>query len=353
MKILILAGGGGTRLWPLSRSDSPKQFQPLLNNKSLLQETADRAKKIANWSDIYVIAPKKYKQQVQEHLKEIPVQNIILEPSAMNTAPAIGLAAMHLAKKDPKEVIAVLPSDHFIKDEEQFIQILKRAENIAAKGTHLVTLGIMPTHPETGYGYIKAEKMFEKGSFLVERFLEKPDKKTAQKFVNSGEHFWNSGMFIWRADTILKAFQNLMPGTYKALEETLVALESGDDEKAVIAFEKTEKTSIDYGIMEGSKNILVIPASFGWSDLGSFITLKKILKTDKNGNTLEDKLVTIDSNNCFVKNQTKKVISLIGLDHIGVIETEDVLLVCDLRESGKIKDLLEEMKGNEDFKKLL
>lgn len=352
MKILILAGGGGTRLWPLSRSHSPKQFQPLLNSKSLLEETALRARKLTAWKNIYVVAPEQYHKEIFKHVPKLPHKNLILEPAPRNTAPCIGLGVVHLVQEKPNDVLVVLPSDHFIQKENQFKQTIRKAVKLASTGEYLVTLGIKPTYPETGYGYIRAGEKFKFGSSLVKKFLEKPNKAVAQRFINQGEYFWNSGMFIFRLDLMLDAFSALMPKTYEALLNTELLLKKKQTKKANQAFEKCEKISIDYGILEKFQPILVVPSYFGWSDLGSFAALQKVLAKDSQGNVLGDSLM-IESSNCFVKNNRKKLVSLIGLDHVGVIETNDVLLVCDLKQSQKVKDLLEKLKRNKKYRRLI
>ncbi|MFC1651786.1 mannose-1-phosphate guanylyltransferase [Patescibacteria group bacterium] len=353
MKILILAGGGGTRLWPLSRNNTPKQFQPLLNHKSLLQETANRARKLTTWKNIFVVAPKEYLNQIQKDLPQISKKNIILEPAPRNTAPCIGLGAFYLNNIDPEDVMVVLPSDHFIQDDQKFAKTIKKAIQLAKCGEQIVTLGIKPTYPETGYGYIRAGEKFGLGSFEVKKFLEKPNKAVAKRFINNGDYFWNSGMFVFRVDVILDAFENLMPRTYKALAETNQALKSKQTKKAEKAFLKSEKISIDYGIMEKFPSILVLPASFTWSDLGSFEALKAVLKKDSKGNAVTQNSILVDSKNCLIKNKTKKVVGLVGLKDVGIIETDDALLVCDLKQSQGVKDLVEKLKKDSKFKKFI
>jgi mannose-1-phosphate guanylyltransferase len=353
MKILILAGGGGTRLWPLSRSNAPKQFQPLLNHKSLLRETAERARKLVQWKDIYIVAPREYQQQIRKDLARLPARNIIPEPAARNTAPCVGLGAFYLYDLAPEEVIVVLPSDHFIKETNRFVSVIKKAVKLAQCGEQIVTLGIKPTYAETGYGYIRAGEKFALGSHRVKKFLEKPTKAVAQRFVNSGDYFWNSGMFIFRADLILDAFETLMPRTYRALSRTKDLLKKRRFNPAQKAFLQAEKISIDYGIMERFPEILVLPARFTWNDLGSFAALKKVLTHDAQSNTLGENILLVESNGCLVKNKTKKLIGLIGLKDVGVIETNDTFLVCDLNQSQKVKDLVEKMKRDPRLRKLI
>jgi len=352
MKVLILAGGGGTRLWPLSRSHSPKQFQPLLNSKSLLEETALRARKLTSWENIYVVAPKQYRKEIFKHVKKLPCRNLILEPTPRNTAPSIGLSVVRLVQQNHHDVLVVLSSDSFIQNENQFKQTIKKAVKLASSGEYLVTLGIRPTYPETGYGYIRTGKKFKLGSHFVKKFLEKPNKAVAQRFINQGEYFWNSGMFIFRLDLMLGAFSVLLPKTYNALLETELFLKRKQTQKAAKAFAKCEEISIDYGILEKFQPILVVPSHFGWNDLGSFAALQKVLPKDYRGNVL-DGAVEIESDNCFVKNESKKLVSLIGLNHIGVIETDDVLLVCDLKRSQKVKDLLGKLKRDKRYQNLI
>jgi len=254
--VLIMAGGQGTRFWPLSRADRPKQFLKLTDDqKTMLQQTVSRVKGLVKPEQVFIATNERYKQPVTEQLPEIPEENVIIEPFKRDTAPSIGLASLYIEKKYPGSIMLVLPADHLIKDEERFIEILKKAVMVAVADENLVTIGIQPTHPETGYGYIHAGEcchtIDDDPVYKVQEFTEKPDYRTAKMFMESGKYLWNSGMFVWQVNTILNRFKEYMPELYQSLEKMKRSLGTDLETRVIRSeFEKIKGISIDYGIME-------------------------------------------------------------------------------------------------------
>jgi mannose-1-phosphate guanylyltransferase len=341
---LIMAGGEGTRFWPLSRKDNPKQFLKLNDDKkTMLQETVERIKELIPIEQVFIATNEAYQEAIKKQLDGIPSENIIVEPMKRNTAACIGLSTVVIENKYPGSTMIVLPADHLIKDENKFIDILSKAVMTAATGKNLVTLGIKPTHPETGYGYIHygnqlhtidGEKVFE-----VQNFTEKPDLDTAKDFLEDGNYLWNSGMFIWHLDSILYNIEKHLPKMYKSLLKIKKALGT-DLEKKVIEdeFEQMESVSIDYGIMEKADDIFVIPGSFGWDDLGSWPALERVKKVDDDGNVVVGKHYGIDTTNSII-HSPNKVVTTIGLDDVVIVDTEDAILICDKKRAQEVKEI--------------
>ena len=279
---LIMAGGQGTRFWPLSRKDNPKQFLNLSDNqRTMLQDTVERIKPLVSPEQVFIATNKRYKKAIAEQLTEVPEENIIIEPYKRNTAPSIGLSSLYIEDKYPGSNMLVLPADHLIKDDQRFLDILNKAVMIAASDRNIVTLGIEPTHPETGYGYIHFDNLYQSidndDIYEVKEFTEKPELKTAKRFLKEGTYLWNSGMFVWQVETILEKIKKYMPDLYKSLAKIKSVLGSDLEEKVIKEeFKELASVSIDYGIMEKADNIYVIPGDFGWDDLGSWPALERI-----------------------------------------------------------------------------
>ncbi len=334
---VILAGGSGTRFWPMSRRSYPKQFLNITNNGSLLQQTVKRIFPLVKGKNILIVTNKRFKKEIEVQLKayKIPSANILLEPEGKNTAPAICWAAARISQTNPNAVMAVLPSDHLITKTTQFLNLLKKAKSLAQQ-EYLVTLGIVPTRPEMGYGYLKTvqKKVKNKTITIVNKFTEKPSLAKAKKFVSQKNYFWNSGMFIWRVDVILKEFQRLQPSIYK-----LIGTKASSAHIQSV-WQKLPSISIDYGILENAKNVAAVPASnIGWSDLGSWESLSEELESDKKGNILRGDVLAIENKNCMVFSQ-HKFVAAIGLDNITVVDTKDALLICRTDQSQKVKDVV-------------
>lgn len=342
MKYVILAGGSGTRLWPMSRKNTPKQFINLVNSKTMLQNTVERVTK-EDGKDIFVISNNESKfiinDQISSLFKKFNENNIIIEPSARNTAPAIAYGCLFFEEND---IIAILSSDHHITNPSQFNEILTQAEEIAREN-YIVTLGIIPDSPRTGYGYIKKSDTSIKSGYKVEKFVEKPDFKTAEEYLKDGGFYWNAGIFIFKISVFLDELKKLSPDIFENLQKIKNKMKM-KEKIEVSDFENFKKISIDYAIMEKSDKICVIPSEFGWSDVGSFKSLYDILPKDKNNNTFNsNNIVSIDTTNTFIMGSTRKI-ATIGLHDITIIDTPDALLVSSSNCTEKVKNIVETLE---------
>ena len=346
--VVIMAGGKGERFWPKSRINLPKQFLSLTDDgKSMIQHTVERVKNLVDIENIYVVTNEMYKNLVSEHIPDIPEANII-EPAAKNTAPCIGLAAVHIAKKDINSKMIILPSDHLIKFNEIFIDTLKTALDVVEKGDNLATIGITPNYPETGYGYINFTKgeSFKDSTNIYEvlRFVEKPNLEKAKEYLTSGQYLWNSGMFVWKASTILKNFKEYLPEIYEGLQKIGKSINTGKYEEVLKKeFLNLPSESIDYGIMEKAKNIYVIPGNFGWDDVGSWLSLERINKTNQDGNVITGNVISIKTKNTIIQG-SDKLIATIGLEDIVVVDTDDVTLICHKNNTQEVKEVINNLK---------
>ncbi len=344
---LIMAGGKGERFWPKSRQSLPKQFLSLTNDGlTMIQLTVKRILPVVAMEDIYIVTNRNYMDLVRTQLPEIPEENIILEPVGRNTAPCIGLGAMYISKKYDDALMIVLPSDHLVKDMDMFLDVLSEGCAAAEAGENLVTIGITPTYPETGYGYIKYMPDKKLGrAFSVEKFVEKPDKKTAEKYLASGDYLWNSGMFIWKVSTILERMETLIPGTYKGLISIRAVIGTPQERLTLKeVFPSLTSESVDYAIMERSDNIYIIPGDFGWDDVGSWLAVERINTPDANGNTVKGQVVLCDTENTIIQGSKDKLIAMIGLSDFIIVDTDDALLLCPRDRAGEIKQLLEKIR---------
>lgn len=342
---LIMAGGRGERFWPKSRRNLPKQFLCLTDDgKTMIQLTVERILPLVDIKDIYISTNRDYKALVQQQLPEIPEENILCEPVGKNTAPCIGLGATYISKKHGDAMIFVLPSDHIIKYNSIFLTTLSDAAEAAELGDNLVTIGITPVYPETGYGYIKFQPDNILGrAFKVDHFVEKPDLETAKTYLSTEQYLWNSGMFIWKASTILSNLKKLLPETYNGLCKIRDAIATSEEQTVLEhEFSMFKPVSIDYGIMEKSQNIYILSGSFGWDDVGSWLALERLKRTNEFGNVVDGNAVTIETKNSIIQGG-KKLIAAVGISDLVVVDTSDALLICDKGSVGNIKKVLENL----------
>ncbi len=354
MFALIMAGGSGTRLWPRSRRTQPKQLLDLGSGRTMFQEAYDRVVPLFGDEGIFVVTSGEYVPMMRQQVPSIPADNYIIEPFGRGTAPCIGLAALYLRRVDPEGVMCVLTADHYIEKAERFRRVLRAAARVAAEG-HLVTLGINPSFPSTGFGYVcKGASLgmvdgFE--VFRVERFTEKPDADTARRFCESGMYSWNSGMFIWRISVILREFERLMPNLYAQLMEIDAAIGT-PQEQAVLSrvWPQVEKETIDYGIMEKAADVAVIPVDIGWNDVGSWATLLDILPANENGNVITGQHVGVDTHKSLIYSP-HRLVATVGLEGMIVVDTGDVLLVCPRERAQEVRALVKRLQesGRDEY----
>ncbi|MDY2631084.1 MAG: mannose-1-phosphate guanylyltransferase [Clostridium sp.] len=347
---LILAGGKGTRLYPLSRSARPKQFLKVINDKSFLQNTVDRVSPLINKENIYIVTNKDYEDKVKVELDNINSNNIFTEPMNKETATCIGLSAVKLLKKDNDAIMVVLPSDHHIENEKLYIETLSQAVEIANKKRGIVTLGITPSRAETGYGYIEMGQraIAEIPTFKVERFTEKPNLEVAKDFLLKGSYLWNSGMFIFRADVILREIEKYLPKLYKSLMEIYKHLgEENEEEVIAEQYSLIDGISIDFGVMQKTRKAYVIKSDFIWDDIGSFSALSRYLEEDKN-NKRSDNVYLQDSENCAVFGEKNLIIGF-GLKDLIVVDAGDVILIMDKNKEQEIKHLLNDISNERRY----
>jgi mannose-1-phosphate guanylyltransferase len=347
--IVILAGGSGTRFWPLSRASRPKQLISITGDRSMLQRTVERVLPLKP-KRIIVITNHLQAEETERQLlryRKVPI-DVIAEPSARNTAPAIGLAAVIIAAHDPTGVMVVLPADHFIKDEEALRDTLILAGQ-AAKNGYLVTLGIMPSRPETGYGYIEADMDLRgEGPFPVRRFVEKPPLEEAMRYLEEGNFFWNSGMFLWRSDIILSEMKSYLPILHNKISDisfTGDVWELSDlEEQIVSAYQGIESVSIDFGVMEKSSRVQVVPVEMGWSDVGSWSSLPEVVEPDSSGTVCINAAghVAIDSSDCLIY-ADNRIVATVGISNLVIVSTPDAILVCDRGRCQDVKKVVEQL----------
>jgi mannose-1-phosphate guanylyltransferase len=344
---VIMAGGVGTRLWPRSRQNMPKQFLDIVAENTMLQDTFLRIEPLIPPDRVFVITNGTCAPVVWEQIPWLPRENVIVEPAGRNTAPCIGLTALYLRQLDPEGVMIVLPADHLIREAAHFLEALKVVAQVA-QDDYLVTMGIQPDWPHTGYGYIQRgdslRQIGQHSVYKVARFTEKPDEATAQRFLDSGQYYWNSGMFGWKVSAILEAIGTHLPALRAQLMTIEAALGSQREREVMEeVWRGVESISIDYGVMERADNVAVIPMDVGWSDVGSWATVAELLPKDAEGNVVVGKHIGIDTTGSLLYS-SGRLIATIGLKDIVVVDTGDVVLICPKARAQEVKDLVGELR---------
>lgn len=343
---VIMAGGIGSRFWPLSRRANPKQFLNVFGQATLLQNTVARLQGVVDPERCHVVTNERYVEQTRAQLPVVPQGNVFGEPISRNTAPCIAYAAFALEAIDPDATMVVLPADHVIADARRFQQVLRTAIERAEENGALVTIGISPTHPATGYGYVQydgpAELDFdEPTAYPVLAFAEKPDLATAERFLDSGDFLWNSGMFVWKARTIIDALERFLPDTYEAFAPLRDAFGTDRENDAVLeAFQASRSISIDYGVMERADKVYVVPGSFGWSDVGDWKAVYDLSEKDRHGNAMRGQAILRGSGRCLVHSDDRLVV-VVGMHDAIVVDTDDAVLVCHRESAQDVKQVVD------------
>ncbi len=346
MKCVILAGGSGSRFWPYSRSSRPKQLLNIIGDRSMLQMTVDRLKKIKKVTHIYIITRKDLYDQIIDEIDGIDPANVLVEPAGKNTAPAIGLMGAYLGLDNPDDIMGVFPSDHLIVGHHKFEKVINTADHLARKGENLVTIGIKPTHPSTAYGYIQYDENSEidhLDAYHVKTFAEKPHEKLAKRFLSSGDFLWNAGMFFWRIGTFMDSLKEFLPELYESLGDIAPKLNSGESFDDL--WELIEPESIDYGLLEKALNIYVVAGDFQWNDIGSWNALYDVLNNSKDGNMIKGNGEVMNGKNNLI-HSTGRFTAVVGANDLIVVNTDDATLVVPKSKVEEVKQLVELLKVN-------
>jgi len=349
---VIMAGGSGTRFWPLSRATRPKQFLALgPDDRSLLRATAERVWAVLPAERTFVVTSEQHREQVEQELPELKPHQVLAEPVGRNTAPCVGWAATHVNRADDDAIMAVLPADHYIGDTEAYVEALRRGLEAATHGDY-VTIGIRPSRPETGYGYIEVGSELDPGVFRARRFVEKPNRRRAEQFVANGSFLWNSGMFFFLASRILDAIDQHLPGLGKELRRYDHAARAGKEAAAVQeTYDQLPAVSIDHGIMEKVDSVSVVPGSFEWSDLGSWTSTWEIAQQDDLGNVLPESGIAVDSSGNYASAPNGKLVALVGVDDLVVVDSGDALLVVPRDRAQDVRAVVAALRARDDPRK--
>jgi mannose-1-phosphate guanylyltransferase len=347
---VILAGGKGERFWPRSRKDLPKQLLNLSDAKTMVESTIERITPFVRTDHIFLVARHSIKQNLNALKLPIPKGNFLFEPHGRNTAPALCLAAFTIACIDPESIMIVLPADHFIRDKKAFLRCIQKAI-AAAKHDFLVTFGIVPTRPETGFGYIECGECISEDVCVVKRFKEKPSQKKANEFIKSGRFLWNSGIFVWKTKRIIEAFHTHQPDLAKKMEACCTARNKTERNRLLLrAYDKAESISIDYAVMEKASNVAMVRASFGWDDVGAWNALERILEANEDGNVLVGNVVSVDMKDSIVVSDGG-VIGVIGVKNLVVVHTEDATLIIPKERAQEVRDIVRQLQSKKKLEK--
>lgn len=345
--VVIMAGGVGSRFWPRSKQENPKQLLKIFGDNTMIQDTVNRLDGLVKEENIYIITNQIQKQKVVEQLNNLPKENIIAEPFGKNTAACIGLASVLINKKNNDAITVILPADHLIQDVENFQNTIKRAAKFASENDSLVTIGIKPTRPETGYGYIQfLDEEISEGIYKVQTFAEKPNLSTAKRFLKSGDFLWNSGMFIWKTSTIIEEIKFYLPDLYEGLKKIESSIDSNDfNEVLTNVYGQLISVSIDYGIMEKSSKVFLTKGDFAWSDVGSWEEVYQLSKKNVDGNATSGNVYTTKTTDSYIYSP-KKFVAAVGLEGMIVIDTDDALLICSRDHAQDVKLVVDYLKMN-------
>lgn len=342
---VIIAGGKGRRLWPKSTPEHPKHLLPIISDKPMLEETIQRIESYIPRERVYIVTAEDSVETIMNIIPNLKRENVLGEPIGKNSAPAIAWASAVIAENDSEAVTVVLPADHFIPDEEKYRDDLKKAVSVAEKNPYLVTFGIEPTRPDTGYGYIELGDRIGDQIFRVNRFTEKPDYKTALEFFDAGNYRWNSGMFVWKVDTILNAFNAHRPKIHRQLIELMKNYQSSDYQESLNKFyNDVESISIDYAVMEKSDNVATVSASFRWDDVGSWQFLTRTSEPDEAGNYGLGKYIGLNTKNCVIYNDEDKLIAAVDIEDLIIVNTSNGILVCDYSKAGNVNKIVKQIE---------
>ncbi|MCR9201326.1 MAG: sugar phosphate nucleotidyltransferase [Planctomycetaceae bacterium] len=345
---VIMAGGSGTRFWPQSRQRLPKQLLKLAGDRTMIQQTMDRCGDLVGHESFWVVTNAVQVEKTREQLPELPAENVLTEPAARNTAPCVGLSAIHALHRDPEAILFIMPADHVISPIEMFQSAARKAvEVVQADASRLVLFGITPSFPATGYGYIERGRLMDgqDGVFDVESFREKPELALAEQYVDAGNFYWNCGIFCWKAATILEHLQQYEADSWQRLQ-TIAAAIGTPDYDAVLAdeFPQMNSISIDYAVLERAAGVTVLEAPYNWDDVGSWLAVPRLAGTDGSGNTIDGDVVTIDTNNTIVRTTDDHLVATLGVDDLIIVHTPDATLVARRDDSERIKQILAELK---------
>jgi mannose-1-phosphate guanylyltransferase len=355
LQAVIMAGGSGTRFWPLSRGNRPKQFLPITGDKTMLEETVERLLPLIPYKNILTVSNAGQAKFIKRLLPRIPAPNILVEPQGKNTAASLILATAHIYLKGPETVVAALCADHLITEKKTFLKKLEAAAEAASKNDAIVTFGIPPTCPATGYGYIhfsrrNSSKIRGESFYQVREFKEKPDYRKAKRYLAAGGHYWNSGMFIWRGSVFAEKLDKYAPSFFPYWQRIIKALKKKNKAEIAAVFREIPSTSVDYALMEKADGVLMNEGKFGWSDVGAWSSLTDVWPKDKDRNALRGEGILLDSQNCLLYSP-RKLTALIGLKDVIVVDTKDALLICHKNSDQKVKDVLEALrkKGRKEY----
>jgi mannose-1-phosphate guanylyltransferase len=350
---IIMAGGRGERFWPLNAQNMPKPFLKILGASTMIQLTVERVARLLPLERIFIVLGKSHVDSARNQLPNLPAANFLVEPEGRDTAPCIGFAAISLLKLDPQAIMIVLPADHFIPDSEHFVKTVSYGADIASRGDYLVTIGIKPSRPETGYGYINAhEPVFSSNDYTcykVARFVEKPDVIHAQQYLKEGNYFWNAGMFIWKIKTVLAGIARHMPELHKGLLAIQKAWADRNEVLFTEIYSRLDRKSIDYGLMEKAENVLMIPGEFTWDDLGTWSSLLRVKELDENGNYCSGDTTCLETQNSVICSDGLKV-GVVGLSNLVIVASRDGVLVCDAEHAQEVREIAQLIEAKREQK---